>query len=103
MRLKFQIYARISVSEKELRFAIHDLFLAGSETTTTTLRWSLLFMAAYPDIQQKVYEELSATIGKDRQPSMNDKRNTPYTEAVLNEVSRSKIILSSKRTISTHT
>ena len=81
------LYARTFVSEKELLYVIHDLFAAGSETTSTTMRWSLLFMAAYPDIQQKVYEELSATIGKDRQPSMNDKRNTPYTEAVLNEVS----------------
>lgn len=28
-----------------------DLFIAGSETTTTTLNWGLLYMIFYPDIQ----------------------------------------------------
>ncbi|NWY01348.1 CP239 protein, partial [Nothoprocta ornata] len=31
--------------------SIFDLFLAGSETTATSLRWALLFMVVYPDIQ----------------------------------------------------
>ena len=28
-----------------------DLFIAGSETTSSTLNWALLFMARNPDIQ----------------------------------------------------
>ncbi|MEQ2261976.1 hypothetical protein XENORESO_019092, partial [Xenotaenia resolanae] len=28
-----------------------DLFAAGTETTTTTLHWGLLYMIYYPDIQ----------------------------------------------------
>ncbi|NXV07721.1 CP239 protein, partial [Cettia cetti] len=31
--------------------SVFDLFLGGSETTATTLRWALLFMLIYPDIQ----------------------------------------------------
>ncbi|NXP53190.1 CP2CE protein, partial [Heliornis fulica] len=31
--------------------SVFDLFLGGSETTATTLRWALLYMVAYPDIQ----------------------------------------------------
>ncbi|NXP79513.1 CP2CE protein, partial [Ramphastos sulfuratus] len=30
---------------------VFDLFLGGSETTATTLRWALLYMVAYPDVQ----------------------------------------------------
>ncbi|NXR66617.1 CP2CE protein, partial [Rhadina sibilatrix] len=31
--------------------SVFDLFLGGSETTATTLRWALLFMLVYPDVQ----------------------------------------------------
>ncbi len=31
-----------------------DLFIAGSETTSTTLTWSVLYMARHPDIQHRV-------------------------------------------------
>ena len=62
--------------------------MAGSETTFTTLRWALLYMAAHPDVQRKVHEELDSVIGPDRLPNMADKKNTPYTEAVLSEVQR---------------
>ena len=31
-----------------------DFFIAGSETTTTTLKWALLYMQHYPEVQRKV-------------------------------------------------
>ena len=33
---------------------ILDLFLAGTDTTTNTLMWLLLYMAIYPDVQKRV-------------------------------------------------
>lgn len=30
---------------------VFDLFIAGIETTATTLLWALLYMVIYPDIQ----------------------------------------------------
>ena len=39
--------------------AIQDLFSAGSETTSTTLRWALLYMILHPEIQEKCRNEIA--------------------------------------------
>ncbi|XP_053776806.1 cytochrome P450 2J2 isoform X2 [Desmodus rotundus] len=46
--------ATSSFHEENLIFTTLDLFLAGTETTSTTLRWALLYMAFYPEIQDNV-------------------------------------------------
>ncbi len=34
-----------------LRNVLNDMFAGGAETTSTTLNWSILYMAKYPEIQ----------------------------------------------------
>ncbi|XP_063282434.1 cytochrome P450 2D14-like [Pelobates fuscus] len=77
-----------SFNEKNLLFTPVDLFTAGTETTTTTLRWALLLMLLYPDVQRKVHEEIDKVIGKDRRPTMGDVLEMPYTNAVIHEFQR---------------
>lgn len=48
-------------SNGNLMFSTLDLFAAGTETTSTTVRWGLLLMMKYPEIQSKA-EESSCTI-----------------------------------------
>ncbi|KAM9386091.1 cytochrome P450 2J6-like [Pholidichthys leucotaenia] len=80
-------------SSRNLCFCTIDLFGGGTETTTTTLHWGLLYMIYYPDIQEKVQAEIDAVIGPSRQPSMADREKMPYTNAVVHEIQRMGNIL----------
>ena len=71
-----------------LKVALFDLFLAGSETTSTTLTWAALYMVRYPEVQARVQQELARVVGEDRSPAMEHRPRLPYTEAVIMEVQR---------------
>ncbi|XP_071422831.1 cytochrome P450 2J6-like [Pithys albifrons albifrons] len=68
--------------------SVFDLFLGGSETTATTLRWALLYMLAYPDIQEKVQKELDAVLSPSHLICFEDRKKLPYTNAVIHEILR---------------
>ncbi|XP_006879803.1 PREDICTED: cytochrome P450 2J2-like [Elephantulus edwardii] len=77
-----------SFHEENLVCSTLDLFLAGTETTSTTLRWALLYMALNPEIQEKVQAEIDKVLGQSQQPSMANRDQMPYTNAVIHEVQR---------------
>uniref|UniRef100_A0A673ZCN3 Cytochrome P450, family 2, subfamily AD, polypeptide 3 n=1 Tax=Salmo trutta TaxID=8032 RepID=A0A673ZCN3_SALTR len=65
-----------------------DMIEAGMESAATTLRWVLVYMMNYPEIQEKVQAEIDRVIGQSRQPTMADRPNMPFTEAVIHETQR---------------
>lgn len=75
-------------TEEQLVRVIGDLYGAGTETTTTTLRWALIYLLHHPDVLKRAQAEIDDVIGPERLPTMADKQKMPYMEALLCEIQR---------------
>ncbi|XP_026222684.1 cytochrome P450 2F3-like [Anabas testudineus] len=65
-----------------------NLYLAGTETTSSTIRFALSVLIRYPEIQEKMQQEIVSVIGQERCPCMEDRKSLPFTDAVLHEIQR---------------
>jgi cytochrome P450 len=58
---------------EQLLYLCTDLLIAGSDTTSGTLSFALMYMVLYPEVQVNVQKELDDVVGRERLPSLNDK------------------------------
>lgn len=81
------------LTEDHLVMTMNDVFNAGLETTATTLRWLVAYMATYPEVQARLHAELDDVIGSGRMPCLKDRGNLPYLESTIAEVLRIQAIV----------
>jgi len=75
------------LSQGELNANISEIMLGAVDTTSNTMQWVLYHLAAEPEIQEKLHQEvMEATEG--RHPTNQDLQNMPYLKAIIKEVLR---------------
>ncbi|XP_005102585.2 cytochrome P450 2U1 [Aplysia californica] len=67
---------------------IINLFAAGTETSSTTIVWFVLFMLHHPDVLAKIYKEIEDVVGRERAPSIRDRTKLNYLNACIMETQR---------------
>ncbi|XP_008581520.1 PREDICTED: cytochrome P450 2S1 [Galeopterus variegatus] len=75
-------------TEKNLLMTVIYLLFAGTMTVSATLRYALLLLLKYPQVQKCVQEELTRELGASWAPGLGDRARLPYTDAVLHEAQR---------------
>ncbi|HYY72731.1 MAG TPA: cytochrome P450 [Candidatus Bathyarchaeia archaeon] len=75
------------MTDKQLRDETITLFLAGHETTASSLSWTWWLLAQNPAVEAKLHSELDEVLDG-RAPSMDDLARLPYTANVITESMR---------------
>ncbi len=75
------------MTDKQARDEAFTLFVAGHETTATTLTWVWYLLSQNPAAEAKLHEELEHVLGG-RTPTVADLARLPYTDWVIKETLR---------------
>ncbi|KAM3931807.1 cytochrome P450 2J5-like [Leptodactylus fuscus] len=75
-------------NEDNMVHLVADLFMTGTETVTTTLRWALLYLVTFNNIQEKVHKELDTMLPPNHVICYEDRKRLPFTNAVIHEIQR---------------
>lgn len=65
-----------------------DLFVAGTDTVTSTLEWAMAELLHNPNIMSKAKSELNQIIGKGNSVEESDIGKLPYLQAIIKETFR---------------
>ncbi|KAH9489497.1 Cytochrome P450 2J1 [Bulinus truncatus] len=71
-----------------LKRSLFDLFVAGSETTATTVHWFLLYMLNFPSVQKRLFREIVEHVGMERSPNLQDRMQLNFLNATILETQR---------------
>ena len=75
------------LSEDYFVATIADMFFAGYESTSTTLRFLVAYLVNFSKYQEDIQRQLDEVVGN-RRPSLDDRPNLPLIQATILEVLR---------------
>ncbi|XP_063917084.1 cytochrome P450 306a1-like [Zophobas morio] len=77
---------------EQLKQLLFDLFAASTETTVHSIRWLLLYLARYQEVQSKVRRELLQVL-QGEPPDTGDLAKLGYMKATIAEIARIRTLV----------
>ncbi|KAI3710935.1 hypothetical protein L2E82_40731 [Cichorium intybus] len=71
-----------------IRMLLVDLFIAGTETNSSTSEWAMTELLRNPDMFSRLREEVSTIVGEDGKIQEAKILNLPYLQAIIKETLR---------------
>ncbi|KAL6008037.1 hypothetical protein ACLOJK_033543 [Asimina triloba] len=75
-------------NHRDIKALLTDIFVAGSDTSSTTLEWAMAELLRDPKIMGKARAEIMETIGPEKEVEESDMGRLPYLQAVVKETFR---------------
>ncbi|KAL2250718.1 UNVERIFIED_CONTAM: cytochrome [Sesamum indicum] len=76
------------LTETEIIIFILEIFLAGTETTSTSIEWAMSELLRNPETMAKLKDEISSVVGLGERFLESHIDNLPYLQAVIKETLR---------------
>lgn len=76
-----------AMPDQQIRDEMMTLLVAGHETTSNAVSWTLWYLAKHPEVRRELEAEVDRVLG-DRLPTFEDMSKLPYARAVLDESMR---------------
>ena len=67
------------LTKDDLAISLFDFLLAGTETSSTTMKWLVLFLSLHQEVQDRCRKEILRVIGANR-CRLEDIPSLPYTQ-----------------------
>ncbi|XP_053083264.1 25-hydroxyvitamin D-1 alpha hydroxylase, mitochondrial [Pangasianodon hypophthalmus] len=80
--------SRAGMPMKSVYSNVTELLLAGVDTISSTLSWSLYELSRHPEIQESLRSEVMKVLGDRRIPTAADVAAMPLMKAVIKEITR---------------
>ncbi|KAG6635080.1 hypothetical protein CIPAW_11G018600 [Carya illinoinensis] len=75
-------------TDDNLKAILLDMFVAGTDTTSTTLEWLLAELIKNPSIMKRAQDEVRTVVGKKSKIDVNDIIKMHYLKCIVNETLR---------------
>ncbi|PPS10725.1 hypothetical protein GOBAR_AA09933 [Gossypium barbadense] len=80
--------AEVKISMKDIKSFLLDIFMAGTDTSSSAMQWAMGELINNPKAFHKLRDEINTIVGPNRLIKESDIPNLPYLRAVIRETLR---------------